>query len=78
MEDPILISKMVLHKIMVTNMWAKLMDNNGSIIISWINLYFLSITIIIESASAISKLNIISLLEMNILLPTKDNIDVGG
>jgi hypothetical protein len=54
------------------------MDNNGSIIISLINLYFLSITIIVESASAISKLNIISLLEMNILLPTKDNIDVGG
>jgi len=54
------------------------MDNSGSIIISFINLYFLSITIIIESTSAIIKLNIISLLEMNILLLTKDNIDVGG
>ncbi|SVA48470.1 uncharacterized protein METZ01_LOCUS101324, partial [marine metagenome] len=53
------------------------MDNNGSIIISLINLYFLSIIIIIESARAISKLKNISLLEMNILLPTKDNIDVG-
>ena len=54
------------------------MDNNGSIIISLINLYFLSIIIIIESARAISKLKNINLLEMNILLPTKDNTDVGG
>jgi len=26
MEDPILMSKMILHTIMVTNMWVKLMD----------------------------------------------------
>ena len=78
MEEPIVMSKMVLHTRMVTNMCAKLMDNNGSIIISFINLYFLIITIIIESARAISKLNNISLLERYILLPTKDNTDVGG
>ena len=78
MEDPILMSKMILHTIMVTNICVKLMDNKGSIKISFINLYFLIITIIIESARAISKLNNISLLERYILLPTKDNTDVGG
>ena len=78
MEEPIVMSKMVLHTIMVTSMCAKLIDNNGSIKISFINLYFLTITIIIESARAISKLSNISLLERYTLLPTKDNTDVGG
>ena len=63
-DEPILISNIVLHTIIVTNMWAKLIDNKGSINMSFINLYFLSSTIIIDRRRAIIKLDIINLLEM--------------
>ena len=69
---------MVLHTKIVTNMCAKLIDNNGSIMISFIILYLLSKTIMIDSTSAMNKLNIISLPEMISLLPTFDAIEIGG
>ena len=69
---------MILHTKIVTNMYAKLIDNKGSMMISLIILYLLRKTTMTDNINAINRLNIMSLPEINILLLTCSAIDMGG